>query len=225
MENPWLKLADSEPFVLESDRRVIDQFQLDAKESNQLKTYLMPIPFIGNHLAPVVLLNLNPGFHQADDLYQIAEKFQTVSRNCLAHARNDYPFYFLHETLESPNGGPGYDWWAKRTLSQLLKCFSPQVLSQKIFCVEYFPYRSITFRHAGTVLASQHYGFDLVRQATSRKAIIVLMRSKRLWFEAVPELEQYQHLFMVKNPRNPAITRNNLPLGVFDRIVNAIESD
>jgi len=224
MENPWIKLPDSKPFIIESDKEFIEQFQLTAPSEYNLKTHLLPIPFIGSPSAPVLLLNLNPGFHKEDEEYQITDKFQAVARNCLTHNPNSYPFYFLDDTLECPAGGPGYNWWARRTLSRLLKEFNTNLLSQNIFCVEYFPYRSVRFCHLGTVLNSQHYGFNLVRQAIQREAQIVLMRAKKHWFEAVPDLETYQNLMIIKNPRNPTISERNLPDGGFQKIIRAIES-
>ena len=70
-------------------------------------------------------------------------------------------------------------------------------------------------------LPSQEYSFHLVRQAINRNAIIVLMRSKKLWFSAVPELEDYHSVFSVRNVQNPTISPGNLPES-YSSIIQAI---
>jgi hypothetical protein len=224
MENPWTKLPKTKPFILESDRESIEQFNQASSCEHILHTDLLPIPFLGNPSAPILLLNLNPGFHCDDNVFQKTIKFEDASRNCLIHGETDYPLYFLDSMLESQQGGPGYKWWS-RILGQLLKKFDAKLLSQNIFCVEYFPYRSIKFRQQKKTLESQLYGFYLVRLAMQRQAQIILMRAKKHWFQAIPELAFYDKdkLHTLKNPRNPSISEGNLP-GSFNKIVRAIES-
>jgi hypothetical protein len=80
-------------------------------------------------------------------------------------------------------------------------------------CVEYFPYHSRRFKKPVQNLPSQQYGFHLVHRAIDRGAIIILMRSKRLWLEAVSQLHGYSRLFELRNPQNPAISPRNCPQG------------
>ena len=47
----------------------------------------------------------------------------------------------------------------------------------------------------------------------ARGATIVLMRSHRLWYGPMPELQTYQHLFTLLNLRNPTISPGNCPEG------------
>ena len=223
MENPWIKLSKTEPFILESDKESIERFNLISKSEHILHTHLLPIPFLGNPSAPILLLNLNPGFHCDDNVCQKTIKFEDASRNCLVHGEADYPLYFLDSLLEGQQGGAGYKWWS-RILSQLLKKFDAKLLSQNIFCVEYFPYRSIKFRQQKKILDSQLYGFHLVRLAMQRQAQIILMRAKKHWFQAIPELASYNKdkLHTLKNPRNPSISEGNLPES-FNEIICTIE--
>jgi hypothetical protein len=58
----------------------------------------------------------------------------------------------------------------------------------------------------------------LVRQAIERGAIIVILRSEKLWYEAVPELVRYQQLYRLRSVQNVMITPNNCPEG-YDRIL------
>ncbi len=55
-----------------------------------------------------------------------------------------------------------------------------------------------------------------------REAIIVFMRSKKLWFSAIPDLENYHSLFSVNSVQNPTISPGNLPDG-YSTIIQAIK--
>jgi hypothetical protein len=46
-----------------------------------------------------------------------------------------------------------------------------------------------------------------------RNALIVQMRSKREWQEAVPELTSYHNYYVLRNPQNTTISVNNCPDG------------
>lgn len=78
--------------------------------------------------------------------------------------------------------------------------------------IEYFPY---TTEHFGCnfQIPSQKYTFFLVEEAMRRNALIIQMRSKRVWQEAIPALSGYPHYFALKNPQNPTISEKNCPDG------------
>ena len=48
-----------------------------------------------------------------------------------------------------------------------------------------------------------------------------MMRSEKLWLEAVPELATYEYL-KIKNPRNPTISANNLGVDSYAQILMAL---
>jgi hypothetical protein len=48
------------------------------------------------------------------------------------------------------------------------------------------------------------------------------MRSRRVWFNEIPELANYKFLIRLKNPRNPTISLGNMQPGDFDKVVNAL---
>jgi hypothetical protein len=60
-------------------------------------------------------------------------------------------------------------------------------------------------------LGSQRYGWQLVRNAMKRQSVIVVMRSKRLWFGAIPELETYPRIYELRNVQNVTISPGNCP--------------
>ena len=46
-------------------------------------------------------------------------------------------------------------------------------------------------------MPSQEYGFNLVRQAVERGALIIGLRSERLWKEAVPALTDHSRFYQL----------------------------
>jgi hypothetical protein len=214
LENPWLKIPRSAPFILPSDRDAISSFHDIVNNADQLKLNLLPIPYLGLPTAPIVLLNLNSGYHPLDDTLQSTSAFKRALRGCLRHADTKYPFFFLDPNIEGKEAGPGHLWWCR-----IFRIFTGEHsyelcdLAKAFFCVEYLPYRSRRYLKLGSVLESQHYGFELVRDAMKRRALVVIMRSKQMWFDAIPDLEKYKNLHIANNPRNPVLSQANLPQG------------
>ncbi|MFW6450408.1 MAG: hypothetical protein ACOCZ6_05120, partial [Nanoarchaeota archaeon] len=96
-------------------------------------------------------------------------------------------------------------------------------LSKIISCIEYFPYHSKNYKPQKNILYSQKYNFYLVRNAIKRNAIIILMRGKKEWLNAVPELKKYNNLFYTKSPQNVILSPNNLYGDSFYKIKEIIE--
>jgi hypothetical protein len=62
----------------------------------------------------------------------------------------------------------------------------------------------------------------------ARGAEIVIMRSKRLWFAAVPELEAYERTHIGANPRGPFVSPGNLKgsySSIAERLVGLAKAD
>lgn len=221
VNNPWENLNEAPPFVLESDKQIIEAHNNNPKtnEDHKIHTELYPEPFLGNPNADVVLLNLNPGFSHDDcRFHKSNEYFIQQARKNLRH-KSDYGFYLLDEAI---NDAPGYKWWNSRLKTLITECGREKV-AQNLLCVELFPYHSQRFKRIDH-LPSQEYSFYLVSEAIKRKAIIILMRSKKLWIEAIPQLKNYHSYFPSKNPRCAYITERNLPEGIFDKIVKTIKN-
>ena len=86
-------------------------------------------------------------------------------------------------------------------------------LATKICCIEYFPYHSRNYKPLGKTLESQLYSFHLVRRAVKRGALVLFMRAKKIWLEAVPELASHDRVFELKNKQNVSVTPGNCPDG------------
>jgi len=218
MKNPWLDTPPEAPFVLADDKEAVLKFNATADDASCIHTELLPEPYLGRPEAPVVLLNLNPGYDAGDLEQHKSSYFSGKCRSNLAHETLNYPFYLLDPKIE----GPGRSWWRGRLKELLAEC-GDQPVAQNVLCVEFFPYHSCEFHHHRLRLDSQDYGFSLVRAAVKRRALVVLMRSQKLWCKAIPELADYQTLLRLRNVRNPAISPKNCP-GGYDKIFAAINA-
>lgn len=215
MKNPWLDVPDAAPFVLPGDAGVIERFNRSAPDRTRIDLNLLPEPFQGHPEAPVVLLSLNPGLSKEDAAIHAGSPFAKRLRANHAHEESDFPFYLLHPEVE----GPGRRWWDRR-LRRVLEIAPRNVVARRLLCIEYFPYHSVRFG-ARLMVPSQEYGFHLAREAIRRRAVIIVMRSRRLWQAAVPELDTYERAFSLRSVQNISVTPNNCPLG-FPEIVRAM---
>src|SRR5688572_19533734 len=154
MVNPWARLPSEPPFVLAEDRLSVETFNEQNRKrlDRQIRTELMPEPFIGRVDAPLVILALNPGFSSRDASAHARPEFRSAVRRCLGGAPMPYPFFHLDPTIE----GPGWDWW-KLALKELLEGYDRATLARSILCLEFFPYHSKEFAHGHLRLPSQEY--------------------------------------------------------------------
>jgi len=212
---PWRFLPSESPYVLPLDKEMIGRFNQSAVEDHRVQLDALPEPYVGNRNAPILLLNLNPGYDDKDPEIHANPAFQSLLRNNYLHEPAEYPFYFLNPNYVNP----GRDWWEKK-LKPLLALVPRVKLANSLFCVEHFPYHSRRYNHTKLALSSQQYGFSLVREAMQRQAVIVLMRASKLWRSAIPELNTYSRLCTLNNPQNVVISERNCPR--FDDVLRAI---
>ncbi len=203
--NPWQALPATPPYVLQSDAPWVAQFNDRSIVRTKYDLSLLPEPFFGSPQAPVVLLALNPGWSPSDAAVHATPVFAEQARRSLEHRLAPYPFLHLRPQTHTP----GAMWW--RTIAaKLIEACGLESVAHNIFCVQYFPYHSREYKPANQTVPSQAYGFSLVKAAVERGADIVVMRSQRLWAEAVPELYRYRRLHAVRNPRRPFLSPGNL---------------
>jgi hypothetical protein len=216
VDNPWSELPVEAPFVAPCDSRQVDQFQiLPPPPEHELHLDLLPEPYLGRPDAPVVLLNLNPGFNDADIDAHRELDFAAAARKTLLHQVQDYPFYLLDPRFA---GASGARWWHKY-LGELVRRYGAGRVANTILCVEYFPYHSNEFGFP-EVLPSQAYSFGLVERAIERNAVIIALRKRADWIAAVPRLSSYSKLYELRQSRSVWVTPGNCPDG-FPAIVEA----
>jgi hypothetical protein len=217
--NPWKDLPEKSPYVLEADKAIIDAHNARLEKGSLYEVHLsvLPEPFLGRPDAPVVLLNLNPGWNENKDPPNHSRpEFIKRNRENLLHESNNYPFYLLDPSLR-PNRTV---WWEKR-LGALIESVGLEAVAQNVLCVEYFPYHSKKYKKCER-LPSQDYSFALARDAVKRNAVILLMRGKEQWTNAVPSLSSYNQLFFPNSFQCAYVSRNNYNSKEFDTAVAKI---
>ena len=94
MANPWkdFTVRDTE-FVADGDRngvaaheRRLGTLTGKSREAYRLHTELLPTPYVGNPAAPVVFLNLNPGYAKQDLADYAEPAFRRAAFDNLTHA-------------------------------------------------------------------------------------------------------------------------------------------
>lgn len=207
-KNPWIDLPSAAPFVVNDDAEKVEAFNRTASESHRYHLELLPEPFLGVPTAPIVLLNLNPGYDQNEErFHHLDEYFQRVSLLNLAHEGQDYPFYFLEPGKRSP----GHVWWQQR-LRELTDLYGNRVVARNLLCLEFFPYHSISFGNKTPKVPSQQYTFTLLRAALKRNAVVIAMRAFDKWIDNVPELRDYD-VHRLNSQQAVYVTAKNCPTG------------
>lgn len=219
MQNPWIKLPKIPPHILLEDFEVLTKYG-KKPEHFGLQLEILPIPYLGNFKkASVVLLCLNPGYHRYLDRKAYEDKYYfQESLNSLTFS-NRIPFLYLDTKLKHTGG---YKWWT-RLLKRLTEKFGIKILSEKLMCLQYLPYHSKIYSNPPCILPSQKFTFSILRRAIKNNKIIVIMRSKKLWFDAVPELKTSPFIEL-KNYRMPYITERNTKNGDFQKVIEALQS-
>jgi hypothetical protein len=214
--NPWVDLPSEPPYIAPVDTSGLLKV---GKRADGLRFDVIPDPYFGDiNQAEIVVLPLNPGFEDADLLVNMQrDEYVTQNRLSLKH-KSSPPFYVLSPELIYSGG---YRWWMRIYKPLLQQGISADNLAHKMMSIQYLGYHSTTYLHLNTTLPSQLYSFDLVRQAILLKKTILIMRSEKLWLEAVPELIGYPYI-KIRNPRNPVFSPVNLTQPVFDQVISKL---
>ncbi len=163
-----------------------------------------------------MLLSLIPGVSEEDRQVHARRSFRDAVQRNLRHAPQAYPFYYLDPAEE----GPGHA-WCRRHLRPVLDRVPVEQVARRLLMVQFFPYHASSFGHERLRLPSQRYGFALVRQAVARDAVVVLLRSERLWLAAVPQLAGHARLYRLRSRQTSTLSPRNCPEG-FEAVVEAL---
>ena len=140
---------------------------------------MFPEPYLGNPDAPILLLNLNPGYGHSP---RQAHAHAAVGRLCIANLRHgiprdEFPFYPLH---------PDYmalaqtRWWPE-ALQGWIEDYGCRLVARAFFCIEFFPYASLRYKRLPEPLPSQEYSIELARAKIDAGCVVVAMRHARQW--------------------------------------------
>lgn len=215
MQNPWLNLPRHNSYLLQQDTNQVKWFNRGRDSRYFVHDELLPEPFIGRLDAPLVMLSKNPGFTAEDDSKWPGGDAKVHSDEKYAEAlwRNlhalpvEFPFYPLNPAFVRST--PGGVWWAARTYALRKKVGDTRVAGN-LLAIEYFPYHSKRFHPRTPRVPSQDYTRHLVCSAMERGSVIVLTRGRRLWFELVPELQNYSRLYKTNSTGAVHLTERNL---------------
>jgi len=220
VQNPWSELPGQSPYVLATDGGSIDKYNKLKKNDHKIIVESIPEPFIGNpRSAKVVLLNLNPGHSEDDAKAHSDPDFRQAMMRNLRHEKQDCPFYALNPKFAwTPCGR----WWRAHTRRLHDAGLPWECISQGLLVIEWFPYHSKTSGlPIKPVCPAQQYSFQLAKEMLESK-IVVGMRSKKHWLDAVPAVRSVPFL---KNPQNPHISPANTGTELFARIVEALRQN
>ena len=209
MKNPWTELPEQPPYVLPPDREKLERHNASSPPGARFETRALPFPFMGKTDAPVVLLHLNPGLAKADLSQQETDAFRTRYRANLGHADLAHPCFLLDPALRAH---PGHSYWRKH-LSSMLEALGTAKLSRGLLILEWFPYASESAPARFPRLESQNYSFDLLRRSIAGKAVVIVLRARQRWEEAVPELLGYNSRFELNSPQAASVSPKNCPQG------------
>jgi hypothetical protein len=217
LRNPWEAISKSPPHILEEDLGVLRQSGITLEKLGW-RTEQFPCPFLGNYQkASVIFLCLNPGFCEPQDIYDYNDKYYHQESIKTLTMSSDTPFFCLDSKVSFSGA---YLWWTK-ILKQLINQFGREQLSNKLMCLQYLAYHSITYVNPPCILPSQNFTFDILRQAMKDKKTIVIMRSKKLWVKSVPELETYPYIEL-KNYRRPFLSERNMGKENFEKLIESL---
>jgi hypothetical protein len=213
IQNPWQLLPKSgNNLILLEDQQKVTDYNNSVDDLHKFHLEFVPEPFIGNVNAPVIALNANPGYDPSEvKIHNIP----TVRKIMLDNLIHTYPgFYYLSKELDLSTGAV---WWRKK-LRRLIEDTSMGSVSKNLLVVESMAYHSKSFKFVN--LPSQQYSCQLVKMAIERKALIIIMRSKNVWFDLIPALRAYKNLIVMNNPQSTYFSPGNLPR--YDDVVEII---
>jgi len=236
MKNPWEKLMNQKQndfYVLEEDAENINTFNEYIKDFKNTESYrihpeIMPAPFMGDILnSKIVILTLNPGYDPKEEKEGFYTEYNHYWEKQIIHKFPvpEYPLFCFDEKYVKKS-----DYWKKK-LYPLIQVSSVEKVSKHISIIQFFPYHSLKYRDipkriSKDYLVSQQYNFELVKKAIERDAIIIILRSKRLWLDAIPELvtlKKQGKLYNTNSYLNPILSENNLPK-IFGEIKEVLNS-
>lgn len=258
-ENPWKQIGNEAPFVHPADkpfvdlhndllraeeervRKLLDQAPDHEKarltkklaaasrmnDEHQFRLEVPPSPFIGSFEAKVVVLLSNPGWDKDDEELQGTGRFAERAIGALC-SDDGGDFWPLDPQSE-------IKWWTDRTRQIALEIGDGdarggfRALQEQLMVVELHGYHSKKWYAPLAPLPTQAFNIELVRHAMARKALIIMPRSIRHWYAALPALGESDALMSyerriegLNSPRSAYFTRGNLGDDNYAEVIKAL---
>ena len=224
MENPWLTFnpRKNAPKFHDLDLAHALAFNklMGGNPNYILAEHLDPYPYTGNPEANVFVLLANPGVSQPqkDPDFQMHSQFRKKN---LENLRHESPETFISWIHSSENLEREVDWWIPR-IKNVVQETSLERVSKNLFFINFHPYNSVSWFRIPFTFPTQEYLFQLVRNAMSRNALIILARNELGWCTAIPELLDYQHLVKFKSTRTAHVSRKNLGSEAYEELLSRL---
>lgn len=228
MENPWKNHDfNSDGNILKADLNIINEFNKlqsslgDSKnEYYRIHEELFPAPFMGDVFnAKIILLMLNPGYEENEASKNYYSKYRDAWIKHITSQPDSRPPLFCFEKEYIKDS----DYWYKKLIHLTPKHLSDDqkfdIIKHNVAVIQYMPYHSLKFKNIPKkfykkevkYLISQEYNFYIVNKAIERNALILVLRGKKLWEEAIPLLDKkHGHVGYTNSPQNITLTEKNL---------------
>jgi hypothetical protein len=225
MDNPWINLPMTSPYVLPEDKRLLDTFSYPNEKRPH--TEILPAPYMGQpDSVKVFLLSLNPGFKEWDVKRETTDlDYDNEKRKSLTF-QSRVACFFLDSNFADT---PGYNWWYS-TLRMPIETFGLESVASLMMCVQFFPYQSSAYKNQ-RIIPSQLYSFELVKNAMNAYKLIIQYRGDKYWYDAVPGLETYEPKIVIRSQksgkklRKASISANNMSAKEWDALSNALTQE
>lgn len=215
IQNPWQLLSQNgNDLILQIDQQKVTDYNYKVYDHHEFHLEFVPEPYIGNITAPVIALNANPGYNPLEVKIHNDPTIRKIMLDNLNH--NYQGFYYLSNEF---NLSTGATWWRKK-LRRLIEDTTKDSVSKNLLVVESMAYHSKKFKFID--LPSQKYSCQLVKNAMDRNALVIIMRSEKIWYELVPPLRSYKNLIIMYNPQQTYFSPGNLPR--YKEVVETIKS-
>ena len=235
MENPWLEFVENlDPLnlILEDERSVIRDFNQIAGEKYKIQTNIMPAPFMGDvKNSSIMILVLNPGYDKKEEIRGFYSKYHDYWINEIQHKFDtDCPLFCLNEEYCK------YSNYWQTVLDPIVKVLGrngKEIVAKNVSKVQFFPYQSSKYKQIPKsilknngfekYLKSQRYNFQLVKNAIQRQALIVIPRAVKKWYDAIPELKDYEYKCFTNSYLNIKLSEKNLG-DDFNKIITKLKN-
>ena len=224
MKNPWHDFdRHSSSAIHDIDKAIVAKFNasIEKRKNGQsfaLSTEREPQPYFGNPEAPLLLLYANPVINSERDSEEATEEYSRLLDKARKHEDIEENFLYLNSAYK---GRFGHEWW-QSTLKNVIEDVGLKAIHQNVFSVELFAYASLKFQAPKELIPTQEYTRWLVKRAISNHATIMLGRARREWIQLIPELQVYENVFQLKNPRQKRISPGNTHPGIYEQLISRI---
>ncbi len=234
LKNPWLEMANNtarENFVIKEEQAIISKFNERVKDEYKIHSSIFSAPFMGNvESATVIILMLNPGYDKDEDVdgTNYYKKYENWWMQQIQHILPypELPLFCLEKEYITNSS-----YWEEK-LQPVIEIAGRKTVAKNIAKIQYFPYHSRKFKalHKSLLkeeninyLPTQEYNFQLVRNAMKRDAMIVIPRSSKYWYAAIPELVFYQNKYFTNSYGNIIFSEKNLSISTFDKLIKKLK--